>query len=112
MSDLLKTNIEVRMTIPSQTYMACAQEIMGQYSDVVTEALMDIRKDLMFNKRFQEEVKNEVRKQIQESVENAIKSAARKVVWDMYCKNDVDIEKIVTDAILASKKEMTDEQTE
>lgn len=99
-----RTSIEVRMNIPPQTYMACAQELMGRYSNVVSEALMEIRKDLMFNEKFQEEVRNAVKEQLRESVQNAIKSAAKRVVWDTFCDNDVNIEKMVTEAIMSTIK--------
>ena len=98
------TNIEVRMSIPPQTYLGMAQEIMGQYSNVVKEALEDIKNDLVFNKKFQEEVKSVVRSQMQDAVENAIKSAARRVVWDMYSEKNLDIEKMVTEAIYSTMK--------
>ena len=93
-------NIQVTMSIPPQKYMAAAMEIMSQYGTVVEDALQDIRKDLMFNEKFQEEVKNEIKNQVRESVENAIKSAARKVVWDLYCNKDADIEKMIENKIL------------
>ena len=41
-------NIQVTMSIPPQRYVAAAMEIMSQYSDVVQDALNDIKKDLMF----------------------------------------------------------------
>ena len=91
-------NIQVTMSIPPQRYMAAAMEIMSQYGDVVQEALDDIRKDLLFNKKFQDEVKNAIKNQIRESMENAIKSAARNVVWDLY--HDTDIEQMIEDKIL------------
>lgn len=93
-------NIQVTMSIPPQKYMAAAMEIMSQYGTVVEDALLDIKKDLMFNEKFQEEVKNEIKNQIRESVENAIKSAARRVVWDLYRNKDQDIEQMIENAIL------------
>ena len=97
-----RTNIEVRMTIPSQTYYAAAQEIMSQYSSVISKALDEVKEDLMFNETFQEEVKKVIKSTLQESVENAIKSAARSTVWDLYGKNSIDIEDMVKNAILSS----------
>ena len=99
-----RTNIEVKMTIPSQTYMAAAQEIMTGYSTVVVDALNEIKESLMFDKKFQEEVKWEIKERINDAVKSAIKSAAQRVVWDMYCKNDMDIEKMVEQAILSTIK--------
>ena len=92
------TNIQVAMSIPPQKYMAAAMEIMSQYGDVVQDALNDIKKGLMFDKKFQDEVKKEIKNQIRESVENAIKSAAKRVVWDLY--RDTDIEKMIENKIL------------
>ncbi len=100
--DVPTTNIEVRMTIPSQTYMAAAQEITQEYSRVTSEALNEVKTALMCNKTFQEEVKKVIKNTLQEAVENAIKSAARSVVWDLYAKNSIDIEEMVKDAILSS----------
>ena len=99
-----RANIEVRMTIPPQTYMAAAQQIMGQYCNVVEEAMIEIKKDLMFNKKFQEEVKWAIKDQIRDAVENAVKSAARRVVWDTFSKSDMDIEKMVEEAIMKTLK--------
>ena len=96
-----RTNIEVRMTIPSQTYYAVAQEIMSQYSSVISKALEEVKENLMFNETFQEEVKNVIKSTLQESVENAIKSAARNIVWDLYGKNSIDIEEMVKNTILS-----------
>lgn len=96
-------NIQVTMSIPPQKYMAAAMEIMSQYSDVVQEALNDIKEDLMFNKKFQDEVKNEIKNQIRESLENAIKSAARSVVWDLY--RNKDIEQMIENKILETMHE-------
>lgn len=92
------TNIQVAISIPPQRYMAAAIEIMSQYGDVVQNALDDIKKDLIFNKKFQNEVENEIKNQIRESVENAIKSAARRVVQDLY--RDTDIEQMIENKIL------------
>lgn len=97
-----RTNIEVRMTIPSQTYMAAAQEIMEEYSKVTSDALNEVKKALLFDKKFQEEVKNVIKNTLQEAVENAIRSAARSVVWDLYGKNSIDIEEMVKEAILST----------
>ena len=97
-----KTNIEVRMTIPSQTYMAAAQEIMEGYSKVTSDALNEVKEALLFDRKFQEEIKNVIKNTLQESVENAIRSAARSVVWDLYGKNSIDIENMVKEAILST----------
>lgn len=96
------TNIEVRMTIPSQTYMAAAQEIMDGYSKVTSDALNEVKEALLFDKKFQEEVKNVIKDTLQGAVENAIRSAARSVVWDLYGKNSIDIEEMVRNAILST----------
>ena len=56
-----RTNIEVRMTIPSQTYMAVAQEIMKGYSKVTSDALNEVKEALMFDRKFQDEVKNVIK---------------------------------------------------
>ena len=97
-----RTNIEVRMTIPSQTYMAAAQEIMEGYSKVTSDALNEVKEALLFDKNFQEEVKNVIKDTLQGAVENAIRSAARSVVWDLYGKNSIDIEEMVKNAILST----------
>ena len=99
-----RTNIEVRMTIPSQTYMAAAQEITEQYNNVILDALNETKESLMFDKKFQEEVKNEIKNQIRESVETAIKSAARNVVWDLYGGKEKEIKKMIENAILETRK--------
>lgn len=90
------------MTIPSQTYMAAAQEVMEQYSKVTSDALNEVKEALLFNETFQEEVKNVIKNTLQEAVENAIKSAAQSVVWDLYGKNSIDIEEMVRNAILST----------
>ena len=97
-----RTNIEVRMTIPSQTYMAAAQEVMSNYTKIISDALQEVKEDLMFNKKFQEEVKEVIKNRIQDSVESAIKDAASSVIWDLYRNKDVDIRKMVEKAILSS----------
>jgi hypothetical protein len=96
------TNIDVKMTIPSQTYRAVAMEIMEQYSKVTSDALNEVKEALLFDEKFQEEVKNTIKRTLQEAVENAIRSAARSVVWDLYGKNSIDIEEMVKDAILST----------
>ena len=90
------------MTIPSQTYMAAAQEIMEGYSKVTSDALNEVKEALLFDRKFQEEIKNVIKNTLQESVENAIRSAARSVVWDLYGKNSIDIENMVKEAILST----------
>ena len=97
-----RTNIEVRMTIPSQTYMAAAQEVMSNYTKIISDALQEVKEDLMFNKKFQEEVKEVIKNRIQDSVESAIKDAASSVIWDLYRNKDLDIRKMVEKAILSS----------
>lgn len=97
-----KTNIEVRLTIPSQTYMAAAQEVMSNYTQIISDALMEVKDKLMFDKKFQEEVKEVVKNRIQDSVESAIKSAASSVIWDLYRSKDMDIQKMVEKAILST----------
>lgn len=97
-----RTNIEVRMTIPSQTYMAAAEEIMEGYSKVTSDALNEVKEALLFDRKFQEEVKNVIKNTLQEAVENAIRSAARSVVWDLYRNKSIDIEKMVKEAILST----------
>jgi len=96
------TNIEVKLTIPSQTYRAAAQEVMSSYSNIVVEALQEVKADLMFNEKFQEEVKSVIKDRIQDSVEAAVKAAANSVVWDLYRSKDMDIQKMVEKAILSS----------
>lgn len=96
------TNIDVKMTIPSQTYRAAAMEVMEQYSKVASDALNEVKEALLFDEKFQEEVKNVIKNTLQDAVENAIKSAARSVVWDLYGKNSIDIEKMVKEAILST----------
>ena len=96
------TNIDVRMTIPSQTYRATAMEIMEQYSKVTSDALNEVKEDLLFDEKFQDEIKNTIKSTLQEAVENAIRSAARSVVWDLYGENSIDIEEMVKNAILST----------
>lgn len=90
------------MTIPSQTYMAAAQEIMEGYSKVTSDALNEVKEALLFDGKFQEEVKDVIKNTLQEAVENAIRLAARSVVWDLYGKNSIDIEDMVKNAILST----------
>lgn len=99
-----RTNIVVQMTIPPQRYMAATEDIMSQYGNVVEEAVHEIRKDLMFNKKFQDEVKNEIKAQIRESIENAIKSAAKRVVFDLYSNKSHEVENMVEKIILDTIK--------
>lgn len=96
-----RTNIEVRMTIPSETYMAAAYEIMSQYSDVVKDALNDIKEKLMFDKSFQKEIKFAVQERLQNAVKDGIKRAAESVAWNIYLEHSKDIEKMVRDMILS-----------
>lgn len=98
------TNINVTMTIPAVKYQAAAMEIMQQYGDVVSQALEEIKSDLLFNEKFQEEVKRVIKNNIQDAVEKAIKNAATSFVWDLYGRKNIDIEKMVTDAILSTIK--------
>ena len=102
-----RANIEVRLEIPAVNYMAAAQMIMSQYSEVVKTAMKEIQEDLMFNKTFQEEVKNAVKGRLYDAVQKAIKSAAERVVWQTFMDRNANtnIEKVITDSIMEALKE-------
>ena len=102
-----RANIEVRLEIPAVNYMAAAQMIMSQYSEVVKTAMKEIQEDLMFNKTFQEEVKNAVKGRLYDAVQKAIKSAAERVVWQTFMDRNANtnIEKVITDSIMEALKD-------
>ena len=97
------TNINVTMTIPSQKYKAASMEIMAGYSNVVKEALDEVRDKLMTDETFKKEVKFAIKNQIRDAVEEAIKRAAERCVWELYRNMDADIDKLVRDAILSGR---------
>lgn len=94
--------IEVRLSIPAANYMAVAQQLMSQYGVVVEDAMNEIKKDLMFNKKFQEEVKFAVKERLRDAVQEAIKEAAKRVVWETFVdvKTDRNIKKVIEDSIM------------
>ena len=102
------TNINVTMTIPSQKYVAASMEIMDGYSNVVKEALDEVRDKLMTDETFKKEVKLAIKNQIQDAVEKAIKNAAERCVWELYRDVDADIDKLVRDAILSGRTSKED----
>ena len=104
------TNINVTMTIPSQKYMAASMEIMAEYSNVVKEALDEVRDKLMTDETFKKEVKSAIKNQIQDTVEEAIKRAAERCVWELYRDVSDDVEKLVQDAILSGRKKKEDKK--